>query len=304
MARPDGRRCLVVASHGTTVSRLRSGHVLHRFPSALPNGARARGVAAPAHVFCILDAVFHEADQTYYVLDMMSWRGYSLYDCAAEFRFFWVQSKLAEAGACGPPSHFHRYRFAPVPALAADRDGLWAAYAGPVPYARDGLLLYNRQAHYSLGLTPLALLWKDNQCSRFFIDTDAEGDVPQRQQVVLELQPDGTVTTSDDPPVVLATMPKAFLEQNAKHLRSGTLLRFAIGEEGLSIVDGQPVAHDIVYQGLANQRRGGAHSCTKILFQDAARHGPLAFEDLVAAAQSLDSEEDIAMASTPAPLSQ
>ena len=29
----------------------------------------------------------------------MCWKGYSLYGCSAEFRLFWVQSKLAECGA-------------------------------------------------------------------------------------------------------------------------------------------------------------------------------------------------------------
>jgi snurportin-1 len=29
----------------------------------------------------------------------MCWKGYSLYDCSAEFRLYWVQSKLAESGA-------------------------------------------------------------------------------------------------------------------------------------------------------------------------------------------------------------
>ena len=29
----------------------------------------------------------------------MCWKGYSLYGCSAEFRLFWVQSKLAESGA-------------------------------------------------------------------------------------------------------------------------------------------------------------------------------------------------------------
>ena len=34
-----------------------------------------------------------QPDETYYIVDMICWRGYSLYDCTAEFRFFWVNSK-------------------------------------------------------------------------------------------------------------------------------------------------------------------------------------------------------------------
>lgn len=59
-ARPAGKRCFVVSSNGTTVSRQRNGSILHRFPSALPNGAKTRGVSGPSQSYCILDCIFHE----------------------------------------------------------------------------------------------------------------------------------------------------------------------------------------------------------------------------------------------------
>lgn len=112
MARPQGQRCLVIASHRRTVSRTRSGSVLHAFHSALPGGSQA--TCASADTYTILDCIYHAADQTYYVLDMMCWSGYLLYDCSAEFRNFWVQSKLAEVGvsARGADEHI----MVPVPA--------------------------------------------------------------------------------------------------------------------------------------------------------------------------------------------
>lgn len=85
-----------------------------------------------------------QADQTYYVIDMVCWRGYSLYDCAAEFRFFWLNSKLAETGAFDPPSQYHRFRFSLVPVYNCDQAGLSATYTEPVPYVKDGLLFYNK----------------------------------------------------------------------------------------------------------------------------------------------------------------
>lgn len=30
--------------------------------------------------------------------DLLCWRGYALYDCTAEFRTFWLQTKFAEEG--------------------------------------------------------------------------------------------------------------------------------------------------------------------------------------------------------------
>ena len=60
-------------------------------------------------------------------------------------------------------------------------DGLGTAYSGPVPFQRDGLYMLHKEGHYSLASTPLAVLWKDSLCSRYFIDTDAAGVVPERQ---------------------------------------------------------------------------------------------------------------------------
>ena len=115
MPRPEGKRCLVISSQHTTVSRHRNGSTLHKFSSRLPNGSRA-STAGSGDNFCILDCVFHESDSVYYVLDIMCWKGYALYDCSAEFRIFWVQSKLAEC-LQGLQQEQQRYPFVPVPAF-------------------------------------------------------------------------------------------------------------------------------------------------------------------------------------------
>ncbi|KAL3834892.1 hypothetical protein ACJIZ3_009628 [Penstemon smallii] len=221
-ARPSGKRCFVVSSNGTTVSRLRNGSMLHRFPSALPNGARTKSSSRSGQSYCILDCIFHELDQTYYVIDLLSWAGMSLYECAAEFRFFWLNSKLVETGACNDPSTYHRYRFSTVLVYNCDHDGLKAAYTGSVPYVKDGLLFYNKyatrwfqalHAHYQPGNTPLVLVWKDENCSQYVVDTDGKGQVPDQQQVVLELLDDGRLATSDDPPVIFGCLNKDFIQQ-------------------------------------------------------------------------------------------
>ena len=61
-------------------------------------------------------------------------------------------------------------------------DGLRTAYEGPVPYRRDGLYLLHKEGHYALGHSPLALLWKDAACSRYFVDTDAAGTALAQQE--------------------------------------------------------------------------------------------------------------------------
>ena len=60
-------------------------------------------------------------------------------------------------------------------------DGLQQAYAGSVPFQRDGLYLLHKEGYYSLDTSPLALLWKDGSCSQYFIDTDAQGVTTEQQ---------------------------------------------------------------------------------------------------------------------------
>ncbi|KAK1259292.1 hypothetical protein QJS04_geneDACA015474 [Acorus gramineus] len=296
--RPAGNRCFVVSSNGTTVSRARNGSILHHFPSALPNGARTKDVSGPSSSFSILDCIFHEPDLTYYVIDMVCWRGYSLYDCTAEFRFFWLNSKLMETGACNPPSRYHKYKFSVVPIYDCDQAGLESAYMGPVPYTKDGLSFYNKHAHYQTGNTPLALMWKDDKCSQHVLDTDGKGQVPAQQQVVLELQDDGKLVTSDDPPVIFGCLDGEFVQKLG--LRSGNLLRFAVSDDGIRLVNEKLEVANIHYIARASRARAFADSYSKVLFQHAARHSPLKFEDLIASlyqCHEQDSEStDIEMA--------
>ncbi|KAK9915988.1 hypothetical protein WJX75_007001 [Coccomyxa subellipsoidea] len=266
MPRPEGQRCLVIASHQHTVSRTRSGSILHSFPSPLPGGSRA--THGNAEVFSILDTVFSEPDKTYFVIDIMAWNGYLLYDCNADFRTFWVQSKLAEIA-----------------------EGIQAAYSGMAPFQqRDGLLFLNREAHYDLGSSPLALLWKDAHSSRYFLDTDAAGVVPDWLHIVLQCLDNGHVGTGDDPPIIVGTVPQDLLQNKPDQSRHGRLLRFTVREGGLILRDGELVSADLRFEGLANQRRGRADLCSKIVFQHLARNNPITLAMLLDVCGHSDSE--------------
>jgi len=146
-----------------TISRGRNGTILHRFPSALPNGSSKDTSSPESYSILIVfftrylnqtHFLFHSAqatcthslflclffnifillvvqpDETYYIIDMICWRGYSMHDYAAEFRFFWLNSKLTETSAGDPPSAYHRYKFGVVPIYECTLQGLQAAYLG------------------------------------------------------------------------------------------------------------------------------------------------------------------------------
>nr|XP_058914881.1 snurportin-1 isoform X2 [Kogia breviceps] len=122
---PVGKRALIVASRGSTTAYTKSGYCVNRFPSLLPGGNRRN--SATTKDYSILDCIYSEVNQTYYVLDVMCWRGHPFYDCQTDFRFYWMHSKLPEEGLG------EKTKLNPV----------------------DGLLFYHKQTHYSPGSTPL-----------------------------------------------------------------------------------------------------------------------------------------------------
>ena len=77
-----------------------------------------------------------------------------------------------------------------------------------MPFQKDGCLFCHKECRYDPdGPTPLALLWKDPRCSRFFVDTDVHGIVSPHQHIVLQVTGDSDVSTGDSPPMVLGSIP-------------------------------------------------------------------------------------------------
>jgi hypothetical protein len=51
-------------------------------------------------------------------------------------------------------------------------------------FTLDGLVFLHQSAPYVMASNPFVLRWKDHSCSRWAIDTDADGNIPDDQQVV------------------------------------------------------------------------------------------------------------------------
>ena len=99
----------------------------------------------------------------------------------------------------------------------------------------------------------------------------------------LTLHPISCTTPEDDPPVVVARMPNAFMDaQRAGPGRpmapDGRLLRFSVREGGIVLQGGAPAGADLRLEGVGNQRRGRADTWSKVLFQYMARNEPLGID--------------------------
>uniref|UniRef100_A0A665UHR9 Snurportin-1 n=2 Tax=Echeneis naucrates TaxID=173247 RepID=A0A665UHR9_ECHNA len=150
---PVGKRSLIVASKGSTAAYTKSGYCVNRFPSLLPGGNRHN--SAMGKDYTILDCIYSEVDRTYYILDVMCWRGHPVYDCPTEFRFYWLQSKVQETDGLSEIAKRNPFRFVSLQSTDCTAESIQKALAAEYSFSVDGLLFYHRQTHYTPGSTPL-----------------------------------------------------------------------------------------------------------------------------------------------------
>ena len=304
-SRPRGARCLVVASKGKTITRSsRDGRTTATFQSALPGGSARTMRGRGSDCFCILDCVYAEDEKArkddnhrggvrngkYYVLDVMAWNGAAMYDCDAEFRFFWAHTRLTqECEACERPdvAKGREFSFAMLPWYDADAHGVRAAYAEDIGVERDGLLFYHKEAAYDVGVTPLVLLWRDAVTSRFFTHDEGASAVLARAGVNNESSPhivslaksaDGTFfITGDEPPLVIAACDatpcaSSNVVAHTVSLAPGRVGRFLARGFDVDVSSGVVRSADIAYLGpKPNATMAAADLLSKILFNARAR---------------------------------
>ncbi|XP_010882601.3 snurportin-1 [Esox lucius] len=150
---PVGKRSLIVASKGSTAAYTKSGYCVNRFPSLLPGGNRHN--SAMGKDYTILDCIYSELERTYFILDVMCWRGHPVYDCPTEFRFYWLQSKVQETDGLADIAKRNPFRFESLQSTACSTEAIQQALAAEYNFNVDGLLFYHRQTHYTPGSTPL-----------------------------------------------------------------------------------------------------------------------------------------------------
>ncbi|CAL1546829.1 unnamed protein product, partial [Lymnaea stagnalis] len=149
---PVGSRCLVVASRGYTGAYTKTGYHIISHPSNLPMGNKMfQGFGA-----CVLDCIYCNETETYYVLDLMCWDGQPAYNCSTQARFKFLQDKIRDYDL-SRPSPMNPYPFVPLKTFTPTKSNICAAVT-MAPYLIDGLLFCHKHATYQAGSTPF-LLW-------------------------------------------------------------------------------------------------------------------------------------------------
>ncbi|CCD62354.1 Snurportin-1 [Caenorhabditis elegans] len=146
---PVGKRTLVVASRGFTVAYNKGGREVSRFQSRLPGGnTRAKNQA-----WTILDCIY--SNQTYYVLDLLSWNAHEYVESPYDFRQFMLKSKLEEAPELAKSTPGFRNIFSPIPSCPCSQDQMAELMKNEISFRLDGLLFYHNSVVYQPGQSPL-----------------------------------------------------------------------------------------------------------------------------------------------------
>lgn len=158
---PIGKRSLIVASNGETkVYSRKNGQRINSFCSLLPGGSRK--FLHKTGNFTILDCVYCIKQKIFYILDVMCWNGYPVYDCVSEFRFFWLKDKLMEVPGLDVKSALNWFPFVELPTYNCNDGTITSVLNEPFPYQGgvDGLLFFHKQGHYTPGISPLVIWLK------------------------------------------------------------------------------------------------------------------------------------------------
>ncbi|CAB3405099.1 unnamed protein product [Caenorhabditis bovis] len=145
---PIGRRCLVVATKGLTNAYNKSGRNVMQFNSYLPGGY---GRNKYSHT--VLDCIF--GDNTFYVIDILSWDGREYNECPFDFRMFMLDSKIQETPELGQTSKKQRYRYVAADKCPATPAAMTEKMKQTFNYKVDGLMFYHNSVIYEAGQSPL-----------------------------------------------------------------------------------------------------------------------------------------------------
>lgn len=150
---PIGKRSRLISRRGITKAYSRKGVLCDTFPSALPGGNSDADMRHSA----IVDCIWINNQQTYYILDVLYWCQLPLTFCEAQFRLYWINNKIRETKEfkeCDTDTN--KYPILSLQNINCDSNLNSALTQLDLELKSiDGFLFYHRNAHYYFGYTPL-----------------------------------------------------------------------------------------------------------------------------------------------------
>ncbi|VVC29306.1 Hypothetical protein CINCED_3A025092 [Cinara cedri] len=158
---PEGKRCCVIAQDNKTKSVNKYGTSLFHFPSLFPYGCHLPNNCPSHRKRTVLDCIYNFKIKKFYILDIIEWMGVPYTDFDAEFRFYFIQSKLSEIPGINEKSLKNTYPFELAPRMRTSE--LYIHLMEKNQYFHDhveldGINFYYPESMYTPGDSPL-MLW-------------------------------------------------------------------------------------------------------------------------------------------------
>ncbi|XP_047140201.1 snurportin-1 isoform X1 [Hydra vulgaris] len=156
MLSPVGKRVLIVAHKGSTSAYSKNGYCLNKFPSLLPGGSFKSWHSSAKQSFTLLDCIYDEVNRTFWILDLMFYKGVCFYESEKDFRLFWITTMLLEDSEdLNQNTEANPFKFLPCPHVSCSETNIFNILAKPHDFQIDGVLFYHRLSQYRPGRNPL-----------------------------------------------------------------------------------------------------------------------------------------------------
>lgn len=153
---PKGTRCIVVAANGRTETYNKRGGFILKFNSNIPGSSTHR------QLMTMLDCIYVSETSTFYVIDVLVYKDQDFRNCDANFRFYWIKSRLEEEKLDQITKQNQR-SFKWIETCECENETTLNTYLSKYPIwpmnlpQLDGILFYHKESAYVVGETPLVL---------------------------------------------------------------------------------------------------------------------------------------------------
>ncbi|CAG9330586.1 unnamed protein product [Blepharisma stoltei] len=249
--RPSGKRCMILVHDGITTSFDKNGNLMKSYsPGILFSNSNSRGG------IILLDCIYSENQDTYYALDLLCWKMEEFYEYPAESRFYFLQCYLSQCEISG-------LSIKTINIFEGNLEGLRNAYFWKFDYEKDGLIFYNKNSSYVLGINHDIMIWKDANCSLYALN-----NISEEIEIILFVKYTGELLTLDG--FVLGSV-----DIEKYQLHHGNLVKCKI--EAINTDIEQPAVIGLEFMQKASFRKGKADHWSKILYQYLSRNSPITF---------------------------
>ncbi|XP_062579394.1 uncharacterized protein LOC134241341 [Saccostrea cucullata] len=181
---PTGKRHLVLACEGETISQLKNGILVKSFRSLLPGGFPYE----MAHKdMCVVDTIYNKQTDTYYIMDCMVWNSQHLTQCEAEFRMYWLEEQLGQIRNIGRVSRNNQHPFILLRRIPCTAQAITEELVR-VEYDIDGVLFFKKSSAYVPGQTDDVLWTKPYMLPEIFSDVIVPSHLLKRKPPEFDYQ--------------------------------------------------------------------------------------------------------------------